>query len=102
MDLVTVGAFPTSAEAQLAKNLLEAEGIPAFVEDDATADLWHLSSPFGETKVQVAPEHAEQARALLDAAQHHAFTSEAAAEAEEHANEVPPPEATDTEAAEPT
>ena len=48
MDLVTVGSFPTSAEAALAKNLLETEGVPSFIEEDATGDLFHLTSPFGE------------------------------------------------------
>jgi hypothetical protein len=97
MDLVTIAAYPTSAQAALAKNLLEAEGIPAFVEDDATADLFHLASPFAEAKVQVAPENVEQARALLDAAERHELAGEAAAAAEAHAKEVPPPEATDAE-----
>ncbi len=97
MDLITVGAYPTAAQAALAKNLLETEGIPAFVEDDATGDLFHLSSPFGEAKVSVAAEHAVQARAILDAAERHELAGEAAAEAEAHSNEPPPPDAADTE-----
>src|SRR3954469_22451351 len=97
MDLVTVGSYPTSAEATLAKNLLEAEGIPAFVEEDATGDLFHLASPFGEAKVQVAAEHADQARAVLDSAQRHELAGETAADAETHAGDVPPPDAADTE-----
>jgi hypothetical protein len=97
MDLVTVGSYSTSALATLAKNLLETEGIPAFVEDDATGDLFHLTSPFGEAKVQVAEEHAVDARAILEMAERHEFAGEAAAEAEAFADEPPPPDATDTE-----
>jgi Putative prokaryotic signal transducing protein len=89
MDLVTVGAFPTAAQAELAKNLLESEGIPAFVEEDATGDLFHLSAPFGEAKVSVAGEHAEQARALLDAAERHELAGDSAHDAEEHADDPP-------------
>jgi hypothetical protein len=89
MDLVTVGSYPNSAEAALAKNLLETEGIPAFVEEDATGDLFHLASPFGEAKVAVAAEHAEQARAVLDAAQRHELAKETAREAEEHSKDPP-------------
>jgi hypothetical protein len=99
MDLVTVGSYPNSAEATLVKNLLEAEGIPAFVVDDAIGDLFHLASPFGEAKVQVAEEHAEQARAILDAAQRHELAGEAAADAEAHAKDTPPPEAADADSA---
>jgi hypothetical protein len=101
MDLVNVASFPNSAEAELAKNLLESEGVPAFVEEDATGDLFHLASPFGEVKVSVASEYVDQARAILDAAQRHEFAGEAAADAEEHAKDVPPAEAADTESTEP-
>ena len=87
MDLVTVGSYPTSAEAALAKNLLEAEGIPAFLEEDATGDLFHLTAPFGEAKVAVAAEHAEQARSVLDAAQRHELAKETARDAEKHSKD---------------
>lgn len=81
MDLVTITAYNSTPEAQLAKNLLESEGIPAFLTDDATADMLHLTSPFGEAKIQVAQENVERALAILHAAeQHHA---EAGAEEDE-------------------
>jgi Putative prokaryotic signal transducing protein len=92
MDLVTVAAFNQVPEAYLAKNLLDAEGIPAFLTEAVASDMLHLTS---EVKLQVAEEHAEQARAILDAAQHHQLTKDAAREAEEHANDVPPPDASD-------
>ena len=89
MDLITVGAYPTSAQAALAKNLLEAEGIPAFLEEDATGDLFHLSAPFGEAKVSVATEHAEQARTVLDAAERHELARDSARDAEDHSKDPP-------------
>jgi Putative prokaryotic signal transducing protein len=79
MDLVTVGAFDLIHEAQLAKNLLEAEGIPAFLDEEVASDMLHLTS---EVKLQVAAEYADQARAILDAAKRHELTAEAAKEAE--------------------
>ena len=99
MDLVTVGSFPNSAEAALAQNLLETEGVPAFIEEDATGDLFHLTSPFGEVKLQVAVENAEKARAILDSAQRHELAGESAADAEAHAKEAPPAEAADADSA---
>jgi len=69
MDLVTIAAYNSTPEAQLAKNLLESEGIPAFLTDDATADMLHLTSPFGEAKIQVTEENAERALAILRTAE---------------------------------
>jgi hypothetical protein len=89
MELVTVGAYPTATEAAMAKNLLESEGIPAFLEDDATGDLFHLSSPFGEAKVAVAAAHAEQARVVLESAERHDLSKESAADAEAHSKDTP-------------
>jgi hypothetical protein len=95
MDLVVVGSYPTSAEAALAKNLLETEGIPAFLEETETGDLFHLASPFGEVKLSVAQDHAEQARAILDGVRRHELTGESAAEAEAHSHDAPPADASD-------
>lgn len=89
MDLVTVAAYPNAAQAHLAKNLLEAEGIPAFVADDATGDLFHLASPFAEAKLQVASEHVEAAKRLIDAAERHEFAADTARDAEAHASDTP-------------
>jgi hypothetical protein len=73
MDLVTVARYDRVAEARLAKNLLEAEGIPAFLEGDAASDVFHLTS---EVKLQVADEFAVDARELLEAAEQHQFSEE--------------------------
>jgi hypothetical protein len=87
MELVTVGSYPTSTEAMLAKNLLETEGVPAFIEEDMTGDLFHLAAPFGEAKLAVASEHAEQARTILASAQRHQLARESAQDAEAHAKD---------------
>ena len=86
MDLVTVAAYDLIPEAHLAKNLLDAEGIPAFLTEEVASDMLHLTS---EVKLQVAAEHAEQARAILEAAKRHQLTRESAADAEAHSNDVP-------------
>jgi len=89
MDLVTIAAYDLIPEAHLAKNLLDAEGIPAFLTEEVASDMLHLTS---EVKLQVAAEHAEDARAILEAAKRHQLTKDAAAEAEAHSKESPPEE----------
>jgi len=79
MDLVTVAAYDRVAEARLAKNLLEAEGIPAFLEGDAASDVFHLTS---EVKLQVADEHAASAREVLEAAEQHQLSEQTEKEAD--------------------
>jgi hypothetical protein len=65
-NLVTVGTYPTSLEAQLAKNRLQAAGIPAILLDGEVADMaWYLTNAVGGVKLQVQPGAAEQARAVL-------------------------------------
>jgi hypothetical protein len=86
MDLVTIAAYDNTPEAHLARNLLDAEDIPAFLDGEAASDMLHLTS---EIKLQVAAEHAEQARAILESAKHHEFTKESAREAEEHSEDSP-------------
>ena len=82
MDLITVATFDRTFEAQLAKNLLETEGILAFLEGDVTADVLHLTN---EIKLQVSQENAEAARAVLEGAERHELNAETAREAEEAA-----------------
>jgi hypothetical protein len=86
MDLVTVAVYNLVPEAHLAKNLLEAEDIPAFLDEDAASDMLHLTSGI---KLQVAAQSAEQARAILDAAERHEFTADSAHQAEEHSKDPP-------------
>jgi hypothetical protein len=65
-DLVTVAAFADVAEAQLAMERLELEGILAFVADAMTSGVMpFLTSATGGVRVQVKPEDAERAREIL-------------------------------------
>jgi ribosomal protein S27AE len=64
--LITVGNYPDLASAQLAQSLLEAEGIPSSIPDQHLAGLdWRLTGGLGGVRLQVAPELAEAAIALL-------------------------------------
>ena len=65
-DLVTVASFPDSAEAELARERLELEGIAAFVIGSQTAGVMpFLTGPTGGVLVQVAPGDEERAREVL-------------------------------------
>ena len=83
MDLVTIAAYNSTPEATLAKNLLESEGIPAKLADDATADMFHLTSPFGEAKLMVEQQYVDQALGILRSAEEHHKEAVARAEAGE-------------------
>jgi hypothetical protein len=66
VDLVTVASFPDVAEAQLAKERLEGEGIRAFVIDAQTAGVLPFLTPAsGGVRVQVAPADEQRAREVL-------------------------------------
>jgi Putative prokaryotic signal transducing protein len=66
--LITVATFPTPFEAQLAKNRLEAEGIPSYLGDEETAgNLWHLGLALGGVKLLVPDDHLSKAFDLLTA-----------------------------------
>jgi hypothetical protein len=65
-QLVTVARFAEPVKANLAKNCLEAEGIPAFLADEITVGMaWQLSNALGDIKLQVAEQDAERARMAL-------------------------------------
>ena len=67
-DLVTVASFPDVAEAELAKERLELEGIRAFVIDAQTAGVMpFLTSATGGVRVQVEPQDVERAKEILAA-----------------------------------
>jgi hypothetical protein len=64
--IVTVRTFATELEAQLAKGILAASGIPAVVmHDDAGGMLPSLTFVRG-VRLAVRREHARRALALLD------------------------------------
>ena len=85
MDLVTVASYSLQPEAHLAKNLLEAEEIPAFLSEEVAGDMLHLNN---EIKLMVASKDVERAREVLAAAERHELTEEAAADAEAHAEDA--------------
>jgi hypothetical protein len=68
VDLVTVAAFLDTAEAELAKERLELEGIEAFVIGAQTAGVMpFLTGPTGGVRLQVSPRDADRAREILAA-----------------------------------
>jgi hypothetical protein len=65
-DLVTVAAFADVAEAELAKERLELEGVLAFVVGAQTSGVMpFLTSATGGVRVQVKPADMEKAREIL-------------------------------------
>ncbi len=66
--LVTVGTYDMPTEAHLAKGLLEANGLTAFLADELTVGVaWHLSNAIGGIKLQVAESDVELATGILAA-----------------------------------
>ena len=63
---VTVASFAFTPEAQMAKNLLEAEGIPAFLAGELAANV--LTNAAGEAHLQVREQDAQRAVRLLASA----------------------------------
>jgi len=62
----TIANFADLASAQLARSLLEAEGIPAAIPDEHLAGIdWRLGTAIQGIRVQVEPENAEEAKQLL-------------------------------------
>lgn len=97
--LVTVGTFDMPAEAHLAKGLLEANGLTAFLADELTVGVaWHLSNAIGGIKLQVAESDVERATGILAAREDASIEAEGVLadlpEVEESGSE-PPPSAAD-------
>jgi hypothetical protein len=67
-ELVTVAAFPDVAEAELARERLELEGIAAFVIDAQTAGVMpFLTGSTGGVRLQVAGTNVARAKEILGA-----------------------------------
>jgi len=65
--LETIATFREASAAYIAKSLLEVEGIPAWIADEhMVGAYWLYSNAVGGVKLQVEPEHATRAAALLD------------------------------------
>ena len=66
--LVTVSTYDMPTEAHLAKGLLEANGLTAFLADELTVGVaWHLSNAIGGIKLQVPETDVERAASILAA-----------------------------------
>jgi hypothetical protein len=66
-DFVTVATFSVLPEAEAARLRLETEGIPAIITDAEIVNMdWLLGNAVGYIKLQVPPERAAAALALLD------------------------------------
>jgi hypothetical protein len=64
--LITVATFQEPVAAALARNYLDAQGIPAMLIDETTiATDWMLAGAIGGIKLQVYPIHLERAELLL-------------------------------------
>src|SRR5262249_33456477 len=66
-DLVTVATFATAMDAHLRKNLLEGEGVEAFVADELTGDQLSGAYVHSYVKLQVAQQDEERAQQIFQA-----------------------------------
>ncbi len=67
-QLATIATYRSAFEAHVAKNLLEENGISAFLADENFSNL-NYAVPVS-AKLQVAPADVEKARELLSPAPH--------------------------------
>ena len=64
--LVTAMTFSTLWEAEIARSMLDSDGIPTYLKDGYTVNMnWLFSNAIGGVKVQVAEGDLESARAIL-------------------------------------
>ena len=63
----TIANYPDLVSAQLAQSLLEAEGIESSIPDEHLAGVdWRMSTALHGIRLQVGPDDAEEATALLN------------------------------------
>lgn len=98
-NLVTLATFHTPVTAGFVKNLLQSEGVPAYLADETTSVmLWHLSIAIGWVKLQVADTDVSRATEVLEVCQQavrdlgeQAFADEAlTSAAEDGVADIPP------------
>jgi hypothetical protein len=65
-ELTTIATFANTAEAELARERLEQEGIKAFVVGAVTAHVIPHLSQGGSVALEVGTGDAEEARAILN------------------------------------
>jgi Putative prokaryotic signal transducing protein len=78
-NLVTLTTFEDPLHAQLAKSVLELEGIPAFAQNSEMASMhWFwMVGRLSAVRLEVAAEHVDKARAILEQSNHEmAFTND--------------------------
>lgn len=94
--LATVGTFSTPTEANIVRNHLEADGIRAFLADEAIVGMaWHLGTAVGGVKLQVAEDDVERALAVIES---HGAASIAEGEWQsDHADDAPQEKLDDAE-----
>ncbi|WP_177424378.1 DUF2007 domain-containing protein [Pseudomonas sp. MYb185] len=64
--LVTISRYSFPYEAQLARALLESEGIPAFIADEHTINMqWLYSDALGGVRLQVPEPYVQAAQKVL-------------------------------------
>ena len=79
-DLTTIATFASAVEASLAQQMLAAEGIDAYVHDDAMATaMWHLGVAIGGVKVQVPTKDAARALEIVEEARSGALVDDGGA-----------------------
>ena len=67
-EMVTLATFSNPIEAELARSRLEGAGIPAFLLGNLGGGMFAgMSNLFGEIRLTVAAEHAEEAARVLEA-----------------------------------
>jgi len=63
---VVVASFVSIGEAEIARSLIESEGIEVYLGNQHMVSmLWHYSHATGGVRLMVAAEHAERAREVL-------------------------------------
>lgn len=66
IEVITIANFENAIEANLAKQELEAEGIPAFLADEITVNVaWYLAVAVRWIKLQVPEPDVQQAISIL-------------------------------------
>jgi hypothetical protein len=98
-ELVTIGNFWSPVEANIAKNHLEAEGIPAFIADEHVVAMhWGLTAALNGIKLQIRSSDLERAEEILSQLEEAEIDEEALEEASLNADseEEEPPTPTDT------
>lgn len=65
-EIVTLGTFANTFEAEMAKNRLADEGIPSFVTGETSGIFAGMTNLFGEVQLLVAEKNLERARTILE------------------------------------